>query len=307
MSFSLKQIRHFMAAAEAGQISRAAVEFNISQSALTASVQQLEALLGMALFERHPNGVVLTHAGARFLPYARTIVTACSDALRMTGEVPHDVQGRVSVAVTYTIAGYFLTPALMRFKRLFPQIEVELREAERARIEEDILNGSGEIGLLLTSNLANSDPLVSETLFRSTRRLWTPSDHPLLQRETIGLADIAEYPYIALTVDEALETAMRYWRGTAHRPKVLFRTASVEAVRTMVAAGLGVTVLSDMVYRPWSLEAQRIETRDLADAVPTMDVGLAWNRDAPMTPAAQALIDYLLVAVRGGHPFGVAH
>ena len=307
MSFSLKQIRHFLAAAEAGQISRAAVEFNISQSALTASVQQLEALLGLALFERRSSGVALTNAGARFLPYARTIVTACSDALRMTGEVPKDVQGRVALVVTYTVAGYFLTPALMRFKRLFPQIEIVLREAERARIEEDILNGSGEIGLLLTSNLTNSDPLVSETLFRSTRRLWTPSDHPLLRPDRVGLADIADYPYVALTVDEGLETAMRYWRTTVHRPKVMFRTSSVEAVRTMVAAGLGVSILSDMVYRPWSLEAQRIETRDIADPVPTMDVGLAWNREVPLSSAAQALIDYLLGTVRGGHPFGVAH
>ncbi len=293
MNFSLKQIRHFLAAAEAGQISRAAVDFNISQSALTASIQQLETSLGMQLFERHPGGVTLTNAGARFAPYANTIASACNDALRMSREVPHDVQGQVSLAVTYTVAGYFLTPILMRFRRLFPQIEIVLREAERVRIEEDILNGSGEVGLILTSNLANADQLESVTLFRSTRRLWAPSDHPLLQRETVGLADIAAYPYVALTVDEALQTAMRYWRVTASRPNVLFSTASVEAVRTMVAAGLGITVLSDMVYRPWSLEGQRIETRDITDLVPTMDVGLTWNRRMGLGPAAQAFVDYL--------------
>ena len=297
MSFSLKQIRHFLAAAEAGQISRAAVEFNLSQSAMTASLQQLEALLGMPLFERHPNGVALTSAGTRFLPHARTIVGACNDALRMGAGAPRVVKGRVAVAVTYTVAGYHMTNALSRFRRLFPDVEIVLREAERSRIEADIAGGSGEVGLLLTSNLGDAGALTCRTLIRSVRRLWTPSDHPLLGRGRVGLADIAAFPYVALTVDEAFETTGRYWGATPHRPDVTFRTASVEAVRTMVAAGLGVTILSDMVYRPWSLEGQRIETCDLADPVPTMDVGLAWKRDAELAPAAQALVDHLLGAV----------
>lgn len=294
MTFSLKQIRHFLAAAEAGRISRAAVEFNTSQSALTASIQQLEAGLGLRLFERHPGGVTLTDAGTRFLPYARTVATACSDAMRMSREEPRDVAGRVSLAVTYTVAGYVLTPVLMRFRRLFPQIEVVLREAERARVEADVVGGSGEVAMLLTSNLAAPDRLEWRTLVRSTRRLWTPSDHPLLRLERVTLAEVAEHPYVALTVDEGLRTALRYWEAAGHSPAVTFQTASVEAVRTMVAAGLGVTILSDMVYRPWSLDGQRVETRDLADAVPTMDVGLAWSRTVPLAPAARALVDYLL-------------
>ena len=76
-----------------------------------------------------------------------------------------------------------------------------------------------------------------------------------------------------LTVDEASQTASRYWRPTGLRPNVMFTTSSVEAVRSMVADGMGVTILSDMVYRPWSLEGQRIELRNVAAEIPTMDVG----------------------------------
>jgi DNA-binding transcriptional LysR family regulator len=304
VSFSLKQIRHFLAAAEAGQISRAAVEFNVSQSALTASIQQLEAVLGGALFERRSNGVTLTHAGARFLPLARKIIAACNEALAVSNDIPRRVQGRLAIAVTYTVAGYFLTPMLTRFRRIFPQVEFILREAPRAAIEADIMGGSGEIALLLTSNLARHPQLAAKTLFRSVRRLWTPADHPLLKHDRVGLAEIAAYPYVALTVDEALDTASRYWDRTPHRPNILFSTASVEAVRSMVAAGLGVTILSDMVYRPWSIEAQRIETRDIVDPVPTMDVGVAWLRDGPMSPAARAFLDFMQSAFQGGEAAG---
>ena len=298
----MKQIRHFLAAAETGQISRAAVEHNISQSALTASIHGLEALLGTPLFERRPNGVALTHAGTRFLPLARKVAAACNEALAVSSDFPRKVQGRLTLAVTYTIAGYFLTPLLTRFRRIFPQVELAVHEAPRRDIEAGLGRGEPEVALLLTSNITPGADLQCRTLFRSTRRLWTPSEHPLLRQESVGLAEIAAYPYLALTVDEALDTATRYWEDTPHRPKILFRTASVEAVRSMVGAGLGVTILSDMVYRPWSLEAQRIETRDIADPVPSMDVGVAWSAHHPPSPTARAFIDFAASAFQDRPP-----
>ena len=103
-----------------------------------------------------------------------------------------------------------------------------------------------------------------------------------------------------LTVDEADATSIRYWTQAGLSPKVLFRTSSVEAVRSMVAAGMGITVLSDMVYRPWSLEGQRIETRVLAETVPSMDVGLAWRRDGALSPATRVFKDFMSLALAGG-------
>jgi len=71
----------------------------------------------------------------------------------------------------------------------------------------------------------------------------------------------------------------------------------MEAVREMVALGLGVTILSDMVFRPWSLDGRRIRTVPLKDPVPTMEVGLIWRRGRHLSPVAEALRRYLEVAV----------
>ena len=103
-----------------------------------------------------------------------------------------------------------------------------------------------------------------------------------------------------LSVDEANQTKSRYWRPIGLAPHVIFVTSSVEAVRSMVADGLGITVLSDMVYRPWSLEGQRIEQRNLVSPVPTMDVGLAWPKRKKLDPPARAFADFLSLAVSGG-------
>jgi DNA-binding transcriptional LysR family regulator len=279
MSFSLRQLRYFMAAADLGQISQAAVELNVSQSAVTAAIQQLEAVLGGRLFDRVSQGVSLTPEGARFLQHSRNIMAAVNEAIRAPRMSNAATKGTVRVGVTYTVAGYFLPHHHARFARSFPGVSIDLYEASRSTIEQALIDGALDIGVLLVSNLENSEALASETLIRSRRRLWATSGHPLLQAEQVTLAEIASEPYVMLTVDEASQTAGRYWAKRSYRPNVIFRTSSVEAVRSMVAAGMGVTILSDITYRPWSLEGQRIETRTIADEVPTMDVGLAWKRD----------------------------
>ncbi|HUG62846.1 MAG TPA: LysR family transcriptional regulator [Methylomirabilota bacterium] len=304
MSVSLKQIRYFIAAAESGQISQAAVELSVSQSAVTAAIQQLEATLGVRLFDRNPGGVSPTMEGSRFLLHARNVMAAVEEAVRVPRSSNATTAGEVRVGVTYTVAGYFLPRHHARFARNFPNVTLDLYEASRSVIEQALLDGALDIAVMLVSNLEARDRLQSETLMRSRRRLWLPTEHPLLKAERVDLGGVARYPYVMLTVDEASHTAGRYWARTEHRPNVIFRTSSVEAVRSMVAAGMGVTILSDMVFRPWSLEGQRIETRVIESDIPTMDVGLAWRRDQPLSPATRAFHDFLSLAYTSGQTIG---
>ena len=294
MSISLKQVRYFIAAAELGQISHAAVELNVSQSAVTSAIQQLETILGVKLFERTPSGVALTVEGNRFLPRARNILAAVNEAVSIRASSNQVISGKVRVGITYTVAGYFLPQNYARFTRAYPNITIDLYEASRSVIEQAMLDSALDIGVILISNIENSDRLQTQELIRSRRRLWVSSDHRLLKMERVTLADVAEEPMIMLTVDEANQTASRYWARVASRPNVIFRTSSLEAVRSMVASGMGVTILSDMVYRPWSLEGQRIETRLLEEPIPTMDVGLVWLKDASLSAPTQAFLNYFM-------------
>ncbi|MFH6787197.1 MULTISPECIES: LysR family transcriptional regulator [Methylobacterium] len=299
MSISLKQIRYFIAAAESGRISQAAVELNVSQSAVTAAVQQLEGTLGVRLFERHAAGVALTREGNRFLLHGRNIMAAVAEAVREPRAAGAAVTGTVRVGVTYTVAGYFLPRHHARFASSFPGVTLTLFEAPRDVIERALIDGALDIAVMLVSNLQARDALASETLIRSRRRLWLPAEHPLLRQGRVGLSDVARHPYIMLTVDEAGHTSGRYWALTPFRPEVIFKTSSVESVRSMVAAGMGVTILSDLVYRPWSLEGQRLERRQVEDDIPTMDVGLAWRADTDLSPAARTFREFVNLACAG--------
>ncbi|MCU0869322.1 MAG: LysR family transcriptional regulator [Burkholderiales bacterium] len=290
MSLTIRQIKYFVATAELGQVSQAAHHLNISQSAVTTAIQDLEATLGTALFQRTPTGMDLTESGRRFLNHAYTVLAAVDDALRVA-PAPDEIDGDLSVAATYTVIGYFLPHHLQRFAQLHPQIRVRLHEVTREQVEEGLIDQRHDLGVVLTSNVKNSE-LASETLMASARRLWVPARHPLLQQADVRLADVAREPYIMLTVDEAAQTTLRYWSRTPYLPDVRLRTASVEAVRSMVANGLGVAILSDLVYRPWSLEGKRIETVMLKDVVPSMDVGLAWKKHRPLSAPMAAFREY---------------
>ncbi|MDM7932171.1 LysR family transcriptional regulator [Tabrizicola sp.] len=297
MSLTIRQLRYFIAAAETGQVSHAAMELNISQSAVTAGIQGLEANLGARLLSRTAQGVSVTPEGARFLSRAKAIIAAVEEATRSPLGEESRVIGRLRLGMTYTVAGYFMARHYAAFRRLYPGIALELSEQPRPAIENALVSGGLDLSVMLTSNLANTGDLASETLFRSRRRVWLPSDHRLLSEPQISLRDLAQEPYVMLTVDEASRTAGRYWDTYGLVPKIVFSTSSVEAVRSMVAAGLGVTILSDMVYRPWSLEGQRIEQRQTIEPIPSMDVGLTWSNARPLSGPAKVFSAFISAAL----------
>lgn len=300
MAITLKQLNYFIATAETGQVSHAAVELNISQSAVTAAVKALEDELGVRLLERTHSGVKLTIEGTRFLGHARNITGAVATAVRSPLREPNDHAGKLRLGMTYTVMGYFMSRNYTRFRNTYPQIEIEVSELSRTALERSLIRGELDIAVMLVSNLAATEELDQEVLIRSSRRLWLSSDHPLHNQAEITLAEVAAQNYVMLTVDEARKTASRYWEAAGLTPKTVLATSSVEAVRSLVAAGMGVTILSDMVYRPWSLEGQRIEVRSLVEPIPSMDVGLAWSRAKAIGAPAATFRAFMSVMMGGG-------
>ena len=91
-------------------------------------------------------------------------------------------------------------------------------------------------------------------------------------------------------VDEIEESTRKLMGSLAVKPQIAFRTRSVEAVRSLVATGAGLAILPSLVYRPWSLEGDRIGIRDISGDLPSVQVGLAWRRGAPLNPPAHHFI-----------------
>lgn len=283
---TLRQFRYFIAAATTGQFSAAAVSEHVSQSAITNAVRALERQLRTPLFQRLPHGVALTAQGQVFFHHARHVMDAVSDAMRHATLQPQTMQGVIRVAATYTVLGYFLPDLLSRFKRNYPNIEIDLVDMERPRLEQALVDKSIDLGVGLLSNIDKPDRYGYRLLVRSRRRVWTSATHDLAGRSAVTLTDVFSHPYILLTVDDAESAARRHWGDQGERLNVAMRTSSIEALRGLVAYGFGVSVLSDLVYRPWSLEGKKIVAVPIMDDVAPMDVGLLWPKDhEPAGPA----------------------
>lgn len=286
MAFTLRQLQFFIAAAEAGSVSGAARALSISQSSVTEAIRGLEDDLGVILFDRQARGLLITHKGSAFLRHARKILADVATARSAFDAEPEEATGRLSLGVTSLVAGYVLSDILARYRRAFPQIELNVIEDNGDYLQHLLIGGELDVAVLLTSSVKDRLALNVETLLVSPYRLWMPLGHPLAQQETITLEELAGQPLIQLMVDEIEESTRSLTAALPVKPQITFRTRSVEAVRSLVATGAGLAILPSLVYRPWSLEGDRIEIRDVSGDLPTVQVGLAWRKGAPLSAPA---------------------
>ncbi|MCA8468303.1 LysR family transcriptional regulator [Burkholderia cepacia] len=288
---TLRQIEYFVSVADTGQISKSANLCSVSQSSMTIALRKLEDSVGVTLLLRHAKGVRLTPAGERFLRHVQHATMSIDRAVSAAQEDPEQISGHVRIGMTETISAYLMPSLMSAISRRFGNLGVSIVENEREAIEEMLADDRLDIALLLVSNTAEVDDLKYETILRSPRRLWTHPDHPLQDARRVTLEDVARENYLLLDMDEHLRTVGKYWGSYGITPNVWMQSKSIEAVRSLVALGHGVTILSDLVYRPWSLEGNRISRRNLSVTVPTMDVGAVWRRGGATSTPCRALLD----------------
>jgi DNA-binding transcriptional LysR family regulator len=300
MAFTLRQLQYFIAVAEQGSVTRAAQNLSISQSSITEAVKELETDLGVELFERHPRGLHITHNGHQFLRHATKILADVSDARRSFSlEQTSRSGGKLNLGVTSLVAGYVLSDLLARYRRACPGVDVSAIEDNGSYLEHLLIGGELDVAVMVISNLRDRMALQAEIIETSPYRLWLPLGHPLVSADIISVADIAKEPLIMLTVDEIEENTGKLLSALGARPHVAFRTRSVEAVRSLVATGAGIALLPDLVYRPWSLEGDRIESRDVSGALPVVQVGMVWRKGSGLPQSAKDFIG-VAEALRSG-------
>ncbi|MGO7040321.1 LysR family transcriptional regulator [Rhizobium acaciae] len=290
MAFTLRQVQFFVAVAEQGSVTRAAQNLSISQSSVTEALKELESDLGVELFERHSRGLTITHNGHQFLRHATKILASVSDARTSFSGQQNALSGTLNIGVTSLVAGYVLSDLLARYRRACPGIEVSAIEDNGGYLEHLLVGGELDVAVMVISNLRDRMALQAEILETSPYRLWLPMGHPLVSADIISVADIAREPLIMLTVDEIEENTGKLLSALGARPHVAFRTRSVEAVRSLVATGAGVALLPDLVYRPWSLEGDRIESRDVSGSLPVVQVGMVWRKGSSLPQAARDFV-----------------
>ncbi|RFU14361.1 LysR family transcriptional regulator [Rhodobacteraceae bacterium W635] len=299
-NFTLRQLSYFVAAAKYGKIASASAEIGISQSAVTTAIRDLEANLGMPLLERHTHGVTLTHRGHLFHQHALKVLEAADEAWRWPFQASLNLSGRLNIVATHVVVGYFILPYIQKFLSSHPNVDISLRELTRLECEEALITGSADLGVMLTSNLTRSEDLETHTLDTAQRRVWVSARSPLASNQTVSLSHLQELPYVFLMIDEGERVLRESVRPYGFEPNVVLRTTSMEALREWIGLDLGVTIVADTVYRPWSLEGLKIGRLRIEEPIPPLEIGLAWKRDMEMKELAQSFAGFLRQTVTRG-------
>lgn len=277
-------LRIFEAVARLGAMNRAAAELNTVQSNVTARIRALEDTLGLALFERHSRGVVLTAAGQRLLPYAHQVRDLLAAARRAAVDdgVP---RGPLAIGTLETTAALRLAPLLAGFVERWPEVDLVLRTGTTEEMIAAVLARRVE-GAFVCGPVDHAD-LVAETVFREELVLVGARHHgrldALLTREGLKLIVLrAGCSYRARL--EAILAA----RGVA-APRLL-EFGTLDALLACVAAGVGITLMPRSIVAPLWREG-RVAVHDLPPAASQVDTVFVRRTDGFVSSALAAFLD----------------
>ena len=166
-------------------------------------------------------------------------------------------------------------------------------------LEHLLVNGELDLAIMVSNQLGDPQALVVEALTRAPNRVWMAGSHALAAQQQPSLADCAAHPQVVLEADRVESVMRAMWSRLGLQPRVLMRTSSLEAVRSLIGVGAAIAILPDFLYRPWTLDAQHIEARSLRDDVPTVDVGLVWRRGSRVREVVQEFIEIAREQARG--------
>ena len=277
---NLRALEYFVAVADHRHFGRAAEACHVSQPTLSMQIKKLETQLGVQLLERNPQGVTLTATGARVLDRARTVLRDVDDIVDLAREEADPQRATLRIGLFPTLAPYLLPHVVPTIRRRFPDLELLLTEARTEAVVDLLRRGDLDAGVLALP--IDGDELESTVLFREDFLLAVPSGHRLAEATGPVAADVlAEESVLLLEDGHCLrDQALAVCRIVGAEEYSDFRSTSLETLRQMVAAGVGITLLPRLAVSPPVPPSEAIDLLELADPIPSRTIAMFWRKSS---------------------------
>jgi LysR family transcriptional regulator, hydrogen peroxide-inducible genes activator len=286
------QLRYFLAVVQTGRFTAAARQCNVSQPSLSIQIAKLESELGGPLFERTRKGGRLTARGEAFLPRVKVILEQMESAREDAKALSGLTLGKVSLGCMPTTGAHLLPPILTAFRKGYPKIQVQLKEASSPDLARDLEQGEVELAILDEAGLRPA--LAHQTVLTEELLLALPVKHLLAGKKSLALKQVADEPFILMKTGHGFrQITLELYRKAGLEPKVVFESGGIETVQALVAAGLGISLVPQMVAKFPGVAYARI-----ASAKAERTLSLAWRKKAALSSAAEALRTTILAVVK---------
>ncbi|MBT2409909.1 MULTISPECIES: LysR family transcriptional regulator [unclassified Streptomyces] len=294
LGFTLVQLRYFLVAAERGSMTEASQELHIAQSAVSAAVYNLERDLRVQLFiRRRGRGLTLTPAGERLQQQARDLLARAREVEREARGEGEELAGPVTVGCFVTLAPYYLPPLFSECTERHPGIEIDVVEAETDQLVQALTAGRIDFALTYGLGLSAAPELRGETIALAPAYVLVPAGHPLAGRDSVELNELSAEPLVLLDLPHSRDYFHSLVAATGTAPDVRYRTRSYETVRSLVARGLGYSVLNQRPATSQTYGGGEVAALRLRDGGPPLEVKIASVDGMTQTARARAVMDLL--------------
>jgi len=242
----LRQLYYFVKVARKQHVTRASEELHVAQSAVSRQIHQLEEELGVPLFAQKGRNVQLTPVGRMFLGRVEAILADLDRAVQEIREFLDPERGEVRIGFPHSLGISMLPTAIAAFRKEHPNVRFRLRQGTYSSLIRDVIQG--DVDLAFVSPFPeNHDRVVGELLLTEELYAVLPPQHPLAGRSEIRLDELRDEPFVMFSEMYSLRgIVLDACRKAGFVPNVGFEGEETDTIRSLVAAGMGVSLLPEM-------------------------------------------------------------
>jgi len=278
---NLRDLKYLVALADHKHFGRAAAASFVSQPTLSTQIRKLEDELGVALVERAPRRVMLTPVGIDIAQRARKVIAEVDQMAEIARRSQDPEAGTVKLGLFPTLAPYLLPHVLPAVRERFPRLELLLVEEKTDRILDRLRDGRLDAGILALP--LHDEQLHLEPLFDEPFVLAVPRSHPMAGQERLRLRELDDRHLLLLEEGHCLrDQALEVCRMAGADERDGFRATSLETLRQMVAAGVGITLLPVLAVQPPVPASPDVALVPFQGSAPHRQIAMVWRKSSAM-------------------------
>ncbi|MBT8146672.1 MAG: hydrogen peroxide-inducible genes activator [Gammaproteobacteria bacterium] len=294
---SLKQLKYLCAVAEHRHFSKAAETCHVTQSTLSAGIQELESQLGVTIFERNKKHVLITPVGEQVLKQARLLLGNAEDLVAIAQASKAPLSGVLRLGVIPTIGPFLLPKMLSGLRNEYPDLKLFLKEGLSADLHTRLQQG--ELDVLLLALPYPLPEMHVERLFCDEFEVLLPAGHPLHKAAKVQQRQLQGEKLLLLEEGHCLrDHALEACKLESAQLDLVYQGTSLHTLVEMVANGLGVTLLPDIAVQADILGTSGLEIKSFKDGKVSREIGLAWRDSDPRQQDYLALAKFIRAWVK---------
>ncbi|MFC0416704.1 LysR family transcriptional regulator [Cytobacillus solani] len=284
----IKHMQYFMEVTRTGSFTKAAENLYITQPALSRIIKSLEDDVGAHLFIRSRKKLMLTDAGNVLFRHAQVIEKQLQLLETELASMIKLRKGHIRIGLPTIVNSFFFSKLIASFHQEYPEITFQLEEDGSKRIEEKIMSGTLDFGVIVLSD--KNDRLDDYTFVNEKLTLVVPSSHHLVEKKEVALHKLKDEAFIMFNQDfELRNLILKACKEANFQPRIISETSQLDFIEELVASNLGITLLPESTSKELTADVQTIA---VTNPVIEWNLAIIWKTDEYLSQINKEFIHF---------------